>query len=140
MLVMPGSTNSFDFASDKVSLDTKNRTCTLSGHAEITGLQGSEVYKFSSERMLVLYDKKNSLKVSKVTATGGVHFAYGDIKITSQRCDYNMQTVVFKGEVKINDPKLGAVKADKATYDIKTKKIDILSKTKVNVVLTAKNL
>jgi lipopolysaccharide export system protein LptA len=90
-------------------------------------------YIFASNKITVLCNEK---KIEKMEADGIVTFTYDKLKISSKSCTFDTSRCVsFKDEVVIIDAKIGTVKADKAVYNIDTKNIDIMSKSKVNVII-----
>lgn len=130
-----GEQISMDLSSDNVVMDTKNHECLLEGNAEVTCSIGIDKYDFKANKIIVFYNKKEFTKPKNIKAYGKVVFSYGDIKISSKTCIYDMEKVFFENNVVIINKKLGTINADKVVYNMKTKKIDILSDHKVKVII-----
>lgn len=123
----------FTMSSDNIVVDTSRRMCCLDGHAQVSVTRHDDKYDFAATKIEILYSKGKSNLPRKITAFGFVKFTYGDIKISSTTCKYDTQKILFEDQVLIVDKNLGTIRADKATYDVKTKKIEIISKDKVRI-------
>ncbi len=120
----------FETTADDIQIDTKLGIYTLTGSATVKH-QGKV---FKADKIIVY--KKNSDKIpSKIVATGHVSYGDGRNSIKSERCESNMVFVVFSHDVVIEGADFGRLEADKATYTISTKKIDLTSKKKVKLTL-----
>ncbi len=120
-------------SSDDLMVDINRHMCFLNGHAKVTVTKNNDKYDFFAMKIEILYDKEKTKLPKKITACGFVKFIYGDVKISSDSCQYNMNKILFEDHVFIINKNLGTIKADKAVYDINTKKIDVVSKNKVRV-------
>lgn len=124
------SCSAFETTADEVEIDTKNGICILSGNA----IAKYESKIFRADKITVYKDDSEKLP-TKITASGHVSYSDGKNSITSQKCEGDMNFVVFSQNVIIEGPDFGKIEADKATYEVKTKKIDLTSKKKVKLTL-----
>lgn len=124
------NTFAVETASDEVSIDTKKNTCEFIGNA-VAKFGDDNVFK--ADKITILYEDKKNLKPKEIKALGNVTFTNQEFYIISKACVFDNKTIKFYDNVVIKNKKLGEISADEATYDIKTKKIDITSKKRVQL-------
>ena len=120
----------FETTADEVEIDTKAGICILSGNA----IAKYDEKIFKADKIIVY--KKNSEKLpTKITASGHVSYSDGKNTISSQKCEGDKDSIIFSQDVIIEGADFGRIEADKATYNFKTKKIDLTSEKKVKLTL-----
>jgi lipopolysaccharide export system protein LptA len=126
-------------SADDVSFDLKNGICVLSGDARVVYDKGKKFSsKFKADKITVFYEKSEHTKPKLVKATGRVRFDSGDFVVTADSCECDMKKVVFLDNVLIKNENLGEIKADVATYVLGAKLIDVTSKGRVTLNVSAK--
>lgn len=124
------ATETLETTADEVQIDTKLGTCTLSGNA--VAKYDNKIFKADK---IVVFKEESEKAPSQIVATGKVLYIDGKNSITSANCECNMISVIFSNGVTINGPDFGKLEADKAIYNIKTKKVDLISSKKVKLTL-----
>ena len=136
--------NDIETSSDTLSVDPKKNTCEFFGNAKVSYIKSkdnqTEKYTFNAEKINILYDSKNINIPKKIDASSNVNFKNNYLSISANTCSFDMTTVNFIGNVIVKhlispaiSTKTGTIHADKATYNIITKNIDITSKSKVKI-------
>jgi lipopolysaccharide export system protein LptA len=120
---------SVETTADEISFDSDG-TVALTGKATV--IYGKKLFK--ADR-IVVKQQKGERKPSRITAFGNVSFKDGETMVTSNSCEGNMKVVVFSGDVEIVNGDFGNIYADKATYGVETKKLNVTAKKQVRVVL-----
>jgi lipopolysaccharide assembly outer membrane protein LptD (OstA) len=131
------ASDSIDISSEEVFIDTKNNICKFNRNAKVSYLYQTDQYTLKADKIVVSYEKKD---IKKIEASGNVVFTYDRIQISAKTCSFDLKNVSFSGEIIISDNKIGIIKADKAVYNIESKKIDITSENKVNLVIKSKKI
>jgi lipopolysaccharide transport protein LptA len=114
-------------SADEVDLDVKANVTTLEGNVTVT-YDGKE---FKAGKVTM---EPGTEKPQKIIAVGNVSFEDAGITVTADKCIYDTEQVKFAGNVVIRN-ELGTIKADTATYNLKTKKVEIASNNRVELVL-----
>ena len=120
---------------DEVSFDPDTGAWIFEKNAEVTFDQDGKENKFKADTITVYCEDKKLDKPKNIKALGHVSFVNEKFKVVSSTCDYDMNDVVFKGDVIITNNELGTIKSDFAKYNVKTKKIYISGKNRVKVRL-----
>ena len=120
----------FETTADDVEIDTKEGVCVLSGNAVVK--YDNKVFKADK---ITIYKKDSEKLPNKIIASGNVSYSDDKYSVTSQKCKGDANYVEFFQDVVIQNKDLGKIEADKARYDVKTKKIDLTSKKKVKLTL-----
>lgn len=127
-----------DFSSDNVVMNTAAHICSLEGNVLLSLNNDENKYEFRADKIMVFYEKQLISNPKKVEAFGEVIFSYKELKIYSSYCRYDRDNIFFGGSVLIKDVNLGTINANKAIYNLETKKIDIISNEKVRIVFRNK--
>ncbi len=127
---------------DKISIMKNEHKIQLDGNVEITiSYDDDQKYIFKAQSIDIFYDNdddilENMSKPKKIVAKGNVVFKTRDLSIISLECVFDdMKSITFDKNVVINDKKLGNINADRASYSIPSKKIDITSKSRVHLTI-----
>ncbi|MDR0942696.1 MAG: LptA/OstA family protein [Holosporales bacterium] len=116
---------------DEITIDSQTNVYTLIGNA-VAKYKGKV---FKADLIVVYKDEKEKLP-EKITARGNVSFNEDGTIITADSCESDKKFVTFYQNVTLKNNEIGVVYADKARYDIETKKMDVTAKNKVKVILS----
>jgi lipopolysaccharide export system protein LptA len=118
---------------DSLRFFTEERVCLLMGNAKARLDYNEKRYIFQANEIKLRYNKDKTL--AEIHAKTKVTFCCEGIIITANGCVFDGQTVVFLGNIRIQDKSIGILTADRASFDIKTKVIDVSSKSRVFLVI-----
>jgi lipopolysaccharide export system protein LptA len=132
LLLFISSSYAFETTSDEISFDLNSQTCVLNGNSEIKFGQ-TDKNTFKANQIKIEYQDKSMKKPKMVKAEGNIHFYNKDISITSDSCSFDMICIEFHENVVIKNAEFGEIIADRAIYNIETKRIAMTAKKKVKM-------
>ena len=118
----------FKTKADEVKIETKTGVYYLNGNVE-TKIRG----KIFKANKVTIQMQKNKPKT--IIAEGNVSYTDNTANIRSDKCQSDMNKVVFLNNVLIRLKEYGTLKAETIVYDLKTKKTNIYSKKRVKLIL-----
>jgi lipopolysaccharide export system protein LptA len=111
-------------SADEVSIDIKKKVVVLSGRAKVKRDNGMI---FTSRVITIVWQDWKCRKPKSIEAVGNVRFEYDGTIVTAETCKCDMKKVQFIDNVIVTNKEVGEIKADIATYDMKSRKIRIFS-------------
>jgi lipopolysaccharide assembly outer membrane protein LptD (OstA) len=124
------SAYSLETTADEMLIDSEKHIHTLNGNA--VAMWDDKVFKAD---IIVIYKKEDEKMPTKITATGNVSYEEKGLIVMSKYCESDMKIVIFTEKVVLKGDEFGVINADKAVYNIETKKVDITASEKVKLLL-----